>query len=111
MSFWLHDFRQAARTLARQRAVTGLAAAALALGIGASTAIFSVVDAVLGTALGLVLAAGLTRLLRSLLFGVGADRVSFAATALAVAGVAVAAGLPPARRAARIDPLAALRCE
>jgi predicted permease len=48
--------------------------------------------------------------LRSVLFGVSAaDPVVFAAAALLVAATAAAAALLPARRAARLDPLAALR--
>jgi predicted permease len=48
--------------------------------------------------------------LRSVLFGVSAaDPVVFAAAAVLVAGTAAVAALLPARRAARLDPLAALR--
>ena len=42
-----YDLRLAWRTLARHATVTALAVLALALGIGAATAIFSVVDGVL----------------------------------------------------------------
>jgi putative ABC transport system permease protein len=42
-----HDFRFAARSLARRPAFTAVAAVTLALGIGAATAVFSIVDAVL----------------------------------------------------------------
>ena len=68
--------------------------------------------AVMGIAAGVLAALGLTRLMRSLLFGVSAvDPLTFAAVALLVALVAVAASYIPARRAVRTSPINALRCE
>jgi len=68
--------------------------------------------AVGGLALGLLLAVGLTRLLEAQLYGVSAtDPWSFGAMALALAGLALAACLVPARRAARVDPAVSLRAE
>jgi predicted lysophospholipase L1 biosynthesis ABC-type transport system permease subunit len=65
-----------------------------------------------GIALGIVAALGLTRLLRSLLFGVAAtDPTTFIAVTCFLLAVAVPAGLVPARRAARCDPVTALRAE
>jgi predicted permease len=65
-----------------------------------------------GLAAGLVIAAVVTRLFKSLLVGVGAtDAVSFASTTALLLVVALAASYLPARRAAAIDPLAALRNE
>lgn len=65
-----------------------------------------------GIACGVPLALGATRLIRNMLFGVGAaDPVALAAAAVMLAAVALLAGLVPARRAAKVDPMVALRCE
>ena len=73
-------------------------------------------DAVRMTALGLALGAALTfvtaRLLASLLFGVSAtDPLLLGAMIVLLGLVAIAAGWLPARRAAGVDPLLALRAE
>jgi putative ABC transport system permease protein len=53
-----------------------------------------------------------TRSMASLLFGVGrADPVSFGAAALLFLVTAAAASAIPARRAARVDPVAVLRTD
>jgi predicted permease len=68
--------------------------------------------AVLGAAIGIAAAAGLTQLLRNLLFEVQPlDPISFAGAALTLLLFAALACYLPARRATRVDPLIALRQE
>ena len=93
----LDDLRYAFRQLAKNPSFTIIAIFALA-GVG--------------TLIGLAAAAGLSRVMASLLFGVSAtDVVTFAAVPALLMATAMLAGCVPARRATRVDPVAALRYE
>jgi len=68
--------------------------------------------ALAGIAIGLITAFSLTRWLASLLYGVTAtDTLTLAIASLAMTCIALVACWLPARRAMRIDPMEALRCE
>jgi len=66
----------------------------------------------IGVAAGTALALGVSRLASSLLYGIAPhDPVSYVTAAALLLVAAVAAGSIPALRAARVDPVTALRCD
>jgi putative ABC transport system permease protein len=89
----------------------------IALGAGRATLLRLVLrqgltPAVIGITLGLFAAFLLTRLLRSMLFEVEVlDTGVFVGVALVLALISTAASIVPARRAVRVDPVVALRCD
>ncbi|HET7621663.1 MAG TPA: FtsX-like permease family protein, partial [Gemmatimonadaceae bacterium] len=71
-----------------------------------------IVLTVVGIAVGLALFALVARFIRSLLFGVApSDPLTLVAVSLVLIGIAALASWIPARRAAKVDPMVALRAE
>jgi putative ABC transport system permease protein len=67
---------------------------------------------VVGIGIGLAAALAVTRVMGAILYGVSpTDPATFGIVTLVLAGTAVLACLLPARRATRVEPLIALRCE
>jgi hypothetical protein len=145
----ISDCRYGARQLRKNPMFTAVTVMMLALGIGANTAVFSILDSVLvrplpypkaerlvkadvyepvdilrlilgesmtltllGSSFGLVGAYAVTRVMRSLLFGVtSSDPLTFTSVTLVLYSVALLASYIPARRAMRVNPMVALRDE
>jgi putative ABC transport system permease protein len=89
----------------------------MALGAGKRQVLLSILRetlllTVLGLAVGLPVTYSVTRLIASMLFGIKpSDPVALALAAFALCGVGLAAAYIPARRAAAVDPMTALRYE
>ncbi|MCL5278580.1 MAG: ABC transporter permease [Planctomycetes bacterium] len=89
----------------------------MALGARRETVILGIMRqgmmlALIGCGLGIILAIGLTRIVSNLLYGVTpTDPLTFAFVSFVLIAVAALASYLPARRAARIDPMVALRYE
>jgi hypothetical protein len=94
----LQDTRYALHKLARSPGFAAAAILAMALGIGATV--------------GLVGALIVSHVMAGVLYGVRpTDPVTFAGVAILLIGIALLACYLPARRAMRVDPMVALRCE
>jgi hypothetical protein len=66
----------------------------------------------IGVVVGLIAAVGATRLMSALLFGVNpVDPATYGVVSIGLTAIAVLASYLPARRAARVDPVASLRTE
>jgi ABC-type antimicrobial peptide transport system permease subunit len=68
--------------------------------------------AVVGVALGFVLAVATNRVISSMLFGIDTtDVLTYAGVLLAILPIIIIAAMIPALRAARVDPITALRTD
>ncbi|HEX4685037.1 MAG TPA: ADOP family duplicated permease, partial [Gemmatimonadaceae bacterium] len=102
-----YSVTQRTRELGIRMALGAARTRVLALVVGQGMAL-----AVTGVIIGLAGALGLTRLLSSQLFGIGAtDPATYAIVSVLLAGIAFMATLVPAMRATRVDPVVALREE
>jgi predicted permease len=104
-SVMTYTVSQRTREIGIRMALGGQVRDVLGLVVGQGLALVLV-----GVIAGGLVAAGITRLLEGLLYGVSAsDPITFAATVALLVAVALVATLLPARRAAKVDPMIALR--
>ena len=108
------DVRFGFRMLKRNPGFSATAIFCLTLGVGANASVFSWMEGILLTAAGIALGGAasflLTRLIANLLYHTSPhDPLAFAMAAVVMAVASLAACLIPAWRAARTDPLTALR--
>jgi len=117
MSSLSRDSRYALRMLAKQPGFTAVAVVTLALGAAGGDVLRLLLRqgltlALPGLLIGLVAAFALTRVMSALLLQVAAtDPYIFLGVSLLLAVTATLASYIPARRAAHVDPAAALRCQ
>jgi putative ABC transport system permease protein len=102
-----YDVAQRTREIGIRVALGAVRAQVLRLIVG-----HAMMLAAIGTALGLIAAALVTRFLAAILYDIRPlDPISFAGGAMILAALALIAGLIPARRAASVNPVEALRAE
>lgn len=99
MAQFLSDIRYGIRMLVKSPGLTAAAALSLALGIGATVTVFSWIQAIFLRPFPVLLDVSAT------------DPLVFGGVFLVIASAAALASFLPARRAARVDPVVALKYE